>query len=430
MNMAIKFAERYRFDFANYHIDGNTGKDGNSAEASINEGYFARCYKGVDTSNNRCVAIKYLRHELPHPKTGKMSPPLEVHYEAFCREADFLNLLSSTKRNKKAMARTPHLYNMGYLNGLTPTKDQRNPIDGEIEEIENADEFRKQIPDRMKAGWRPYLAIEYFPIHKSMQQIQEFYTNLFPRLSISQSNEKIYPHLPLIQILHFVVQVSRLFKVIHKNSEDNGGPIHYPDSKLPHFFWNGKNAAIIDWNRVWYLKEKGKHEFVYSGLSEETDIQHFISVPVYALMTGRNPAGRQPFFGHDAEPPNYDTELQIIQQGYPNGIYELFRDVLTPNGTIKDALTLENRCEVLLEELFGITDSNKGEEADAHHKLQEILENLEKANSLINESWDIFRDKFLFSTIPDVNYIASILDHVKDRVVIPWGKDDHCNKNF
>lgn len=415
--MPTKFTDRYRFDFSNFHIDGNN-----------REGYFARCYRCIDTSSNKYVAIKYLRHELPHPKTGALVAPFELHYDAFCREAEFLKLLSSASRNEDGVAWVPTLFNMGYLTGLVATKENANPTEAEFEEIKTIKEFRKELKERMKDGWRPYLSIEYFPVEKNVQQIHEFYVGLFPKLSISRSNETVYPHMPLLQTLVFTIQVARLFKIIHRNPTDQGGPIFYPDSKLPHFFWNGRQSAMIDWNRVWYFDERGKDEYVYPVLSEEIDIQHFVSVPLFALLTGRDPAGKQPFFGSDAKPPNFDDELKIIQQGYSDGIYQLFKDVLTSDGSIKDAITLENRCELLLEELFNFSaTSNKQND---YKKIQTVLENLNQANALVEESWEIIMDDLLLSGISDVNYIYSILDYIRERNVTPWTNVDRFKTDF
>lgn len=408
--MTIKINERFDFGDRDYKLD-----HGKYA------GYFARGYRAKDLERESWVVIKLLRHLVGEQDEGKIKeiPPSEMHFNAFSKEAFFLNKLGKEISGNNRIARIPKLSSQGFVTGL----ENDVPVGGEIEEVDNTDEYQEQMLDRMKDGWRPYLILEYFPKEKNVLTIQSFYNDLNKRLIERQNiNHSITPsaHLPILHVLLFALQVARLFKHIHNNKSENG-PILYPDSRLTHFFWNGQQAAVIDWNRVWFSNDEDRPP----NASEKTDIKRFVAVPLYALLTGKKSAGVQEFFGPESSRPKTNGIIQNVELLKQKGIEKLFIDTLR-KGVINNAEDLEKRSEELLLDMFGFSENKKNQNA-AFIILDEIINDTEALSTRIAEM-AVELQSLYFAYCPDADYLSSLIDYIREHRIFPWeNTDPHSN---
>lgn len=404
--MTIKINARFEFGNRDYKLD-----HGKYA------GYFARGYRAKDLERESWVAIKLLRHLVGEQENGniKKIPPSALHFNAFSKEAFFLNKLGKEISGNTRIARIPKLYGQGFVTGL----ENDVPIGGEIEEVENPDKYQKQMLDRMKDGWRPFLVLEYFPKEKNVLTIQSFYDKLNMRLIERQNINHSSPssaHLPIIHVLKFTLQIARLFKHIH-NDETENGPILYPDSRLTHYYWNGQQSAIIDWNRAWFLNDDERPP----DSSIKTDIKRFVAVPLYALLTGKKSAGVQEFYGPKSSRPKTNDVIQNIEMLNIFGIKKLFIDTLHKD-VINSAQDLEIRCEELLLDMYGYSE-NKNNKNATYGILDEIVKDMEGFSTSLAIMASKLQTLF-FEDCPDSDYISSLVDYLREHSIFPWENTD------
>ena len=407
--MVLSIDKRFVFGSLDYQLD-----HGKFA------GYFARGYRAFDPNLDKTVVIKLLRHEVDDPSPNSKSPinriqPGKFHYDAFNKEALILELLDDKLRDEKSVARVPKLHYFGYINGLN--KDI--PKDGVLEEISTVSEFTSESTDRMKSGWRPYLVVEYFPLEKNVRNIMEFYNSLETDLDIFKvRNNHVRAHYPLFQLLLFCYHVAKLFRIIH-NNDSSDGPIVYPDCRLDHFFHNGRDAVVIDWNRAFFLNSEIESEVGTPVLSPKQDIINFLTAPVFALLTGEDP-GSQPFFNKQKKEKHLGGYVSALSK-YPEEIQQLFHDALI-NGTVNKAIILESRCEEILNSLFGY--SLKQEKMNGIAQiLHSVFTDAETVSSIVAKM-DASLANLYFDDIPDSQYLGELIDYLRARRIHPWQRSD------
>lgn len=273
------------------------------------KGYYARVFKAYDLVQGRHVAFKILRPE--HLKQNKMN----WEYQAFSLEA---NLLQHW-HNQSCVVQ---LYDCGFVHDRSEM-----PHSGKIVSFQtDVQAFADLMPEFHQRGWRPFICEELLP---------ETY-NLF--LLLREFNQGHRRRLPTYEGLDLCLQFANLMYSAHSDS------IVYLDAKLEHFYWNGTDLCVIDWNSSKILPRNSK-----SGEAEaqkKQDIRNFVIGVMYPVFTGvpaeghafvERPSNRQDIAGRYQAvreldfgmEPSLDTSLIDIMQKGSNWQYQNIEQYLS-----------------------------------------------------------------------------------------------------
>lgn len=395
------------------------------------EGGFAHCYRVSDQEQQRVLALKILRPRVRANLDGRFDwvDPDYRYYEAFPREARFLDQLNSERDAVPAgSARFPQLYGQGFIRDLN-YKDIGSgdwPTGGTVEEV-SIDQFcDEQVwRARWQDGWRPFLMLEYFPLEKNVHLMHLFY-ELNNQASLDQDGRvRVHLRMPLIYALEFGLQIAKLLKFIHGLRD----PIYYPDHKMAHCFWNGRQAALIDWNVAWYESEAGQISHCPSDNSPQKDIRQFAFTAFFGLLTGEHPDNLHRI-GPTVSAASEDRVLTYFDNHkdlYPEGIRRLFEEI--HQGKVPNAIALEARYERLRNELFG---AESGNEAD-YTRLCRVMANLEEIRQLIEEvEQDVSQliNRRGLPPCPDSIFLGDVIALMLQYQVIPWASEDREGQDY
>lgn len=221
------------------------------------KGYYARVFRATDAVRGGEVAFKVLRPEHTHKsKEGR-------EYQAFGLEVRLLHHFHNNPTVVK-------LLDCGFI-----SDKQELPTRGEVVSLGlDVDAFNAQIEGFRARGWRPYLCETLLPEPQ----------NLFIRLRENARNGN-RRRLPTEEGIALALQYTDLLKQAHADD------IVYLDVKLEHFYWDGKNLRVIDWNSSRMLRDPGDQDEGNYTLHKKNDIRNFAIGILYPIFTGIAPLG-------------------------------------------------------------------------------------------------------------------------------------------
>lgn len=214
-------------------------------------GHYARVMDALDFRTGNTVAFKVMRTEHLTPD-GEM----KWEYRAFANEVQILSKLADSPHVVK-------LLDCGFV-----LSAQETPLDAEVVSLgRDFDAFIRALPERARAAWRPYLALENMPRTD----------NLFYLMRPTQGSTR--RRLPSEEGLTLALQFTNLLKLAHAQK------IVYLDHKLEHIYWDGANLRVIDFNSSQQLTGSP------STLAQEyaKDVHNMCVGVLYPLFTGMSP---------------------------------------------------------------------------------------------------------------------------------------------
>lgn len=335
-------------------------------------GHYARVLRGRVgyPAGLEQVAIKIMRSQ--HQRNRS---PEEAHFymHTFVEEADLLIRMEATQ--VKGLTR---LLGCGYLapkaqiEATYSDSEEQNLVAGVNRGIvilfspQEIDEFSGLLEEKYKEGWLPCLILELRQ-PPSLLDLARSYFMLGDGL-----------RMPVIEAIEFLKQACDLLMAAHHNN------IAYKDFKLAHFYWDGKNASVIDWNSSKLLTEQ---ESPREKLEAKARDVHGFVAGFTPLFTGR-PLDGNSFIADPSPPSRVENRFKHIHgitwderdQHIGAALQEWVNRAI--NGEFGDAETLKTELERSEKAEWGTLDG-VDDRSMARLILQNALDLIYQAQNLV-----------------------------------------------
>lgn len=297
-------------------------------------GHYARVFEGsAPELGISKAAFKIMRSEhLPTPTSDDRF----WYFESFAMEAEILTRLEAA--GVKGLS---PLLACGYLQPDTPVDDDTQQLGrGDFihfthQELQG---FKSSLHEKFNQRWLPYLILEQRQPPCLLVTARRYF----------RFGDGL--RMPILELFPFVYQALDLLAASHRNS------VIYQDFKLAHFYWDGTDMQVIDWNSSRLVDPGTPSRDV--AVARAKDIHDFAAGTLYPLLSGRPING----LTWDADPSpvrrvetrydNYDRAVWDERDDHiGNGLKNLVGQAL--RGDIPDVDAMRGRLQSVEDEEWG-----------------------------------------------------------------------------